>query len=85
MPEGLSLGAAKGKDPGEVLDWGSDREGETLGETGPRVRSVIRARGRHRRALPVKVLFWSAGPVPAFGPQTPSRPPHLPPPRAIKG
>lgn len=29
VPEGLSPGAAKGKDPGKVLDWGSDREGET--------------------------------------------------------
>lgn len=29
VPEGLSLGTAKGKDPGKVLDWGSDREGET--------------------------------------------------------
>lgn len=81
VPEGLSLGAMKGKDPGKVLDWSSDREGERPGEMGPGARSVTRARRRQASwaALPAKVLLRSAGPVPAFGPQTPSRPPHLPP------
>lgn len=81
VPEGLSLGATKGKDPGKVLDWSSDREGERPGEMGPGARSVTRARRRQASwaALPAKVLLRSAGPVPTFGPQTPSRPPHLPP------
>ena len=35
VPEVLSPGAPKGKDPGKVLDWSSDREGERPGEMGP--------------------------------------------------